>query len=515
MKRLFKAFPEVVLVDSTHDTNANRYKLFSFVVHDVFGKEQYVHHALVESGHKVNLWRVIEIFKKTTLSGRRFALTFSWWVSVAESLGSIPGPPRSPNPVVPNPDRDPTRQARAHIKTVTEAGLAAWTLHVDASSLHQRGVQHSLWRTSFLPHSRYRCSAARMASPAAEMAAPAATSKWTVTEELLRKRKNPVTPPSSDDYIDWLLEQLRLECTARRLNVKKNTCKVDRMQLLTAYDSNKSGVELLLQRQRNNLRREDQEEEKRTKNASGDQLSRSDFDRGGSTFWRDVAVAFAASDIEFDSLISDDAVFEDVDPSQFMVHSTAKLQCMWREVIGNFARAEACSKKSGNQSNDFWDFCDGRADVYNLDRWCAHRRAGREFCAANLYPEDDDDSQKEGMCKGNTGNRKRRKTSNTDTLASLAESVAQIVAHDQSDAETWKQQALLLHNQRMAHRLEMLTNVLNRTRDEERRLVQSGRDGCEEDENVDLMLQQTIKKRKLLTAQINDLELEIINAGVI
>ncbi|KAE8953234.1 hypothetical protein PF011_g32472, partial [Phytophthora fragariae] len=64
MKRLFKAFPEVVLVDSTHDTNANRYKLFSFVVHDVFGKGQYVHHALVESEHKVNLRCVIEIFKK-------------------------------------------------------------------------------------------------------------------------------------------------------------------------------------------------------------------------------------------------------------------------------------------------------------------------------------------------------------------------------------------------------------------------------------------------------------------
>ncbi|KAE9263853.1 hypothetical protein PF008_g32264 [Phytophthora fragariae] len=38
MKRLFRAFPEVVLVDATHDTNANRYKLFSFAVHDVFGK---------------------------------------------------------------------------------------------------------------------------------------------------------------------------------------------------------------------------------------------------------------------------------------------------------------------------------------------------------------------------------------------------------------------------------------------------------------------------------------------
>ncbi|GMF55198.1 unnamed protein product [Phytophthora fragariaefolia] len=202
-----------------------------------------------------------------------------------------------------------------------------------------------------------------MASPAAEMAAPAANSKWTVTEELLRRRKNPVTPPTSDDYKDWSLEQLRLERMARRLNVKKNTCKSDRMQLLPAYDSNKSG--------------------------------------------------------------------------------------------------------------------------------------------------------KEGMCKGKTGNRKRRKTSNTDTSASLAKSVAQIVAHDQSDAEIWKQQALLLRDQRMAHRLEMLTNVLNRTRDEERRLVQSSRDSCEEDKNVELILQQTSKKRKLLPAQINDLELEIINAGEI
>ncbi|KAE9147414.1 hypothetical protein PF001_g6001 [Phytophthora fragariae] len=38
MKRSFAAFPEVLMVDSTHDTNCNGYKLFSFVVHDCFGK---------------------------------------------------------------------------------------------------------------------------------------------------------------------------------------------------------------------------------------------------------------------------------------------------------------------------------------------------------------------------------------------------------------------------------------------------------------------------------------------
>ncbi|POM65156.1 Hypothetical protein PHPALM_19178, partial [Phytophthora palmivora] len=52
MQRLFKAFPE------------DRYKLFRFVVHDVFGKRQYVQHALVETEHMVNLRKVVEIFKE-------------------------------------------------------------------------------------------------------------------------------------------------------------------------------------------------------------------------------------------------------------------------------------------------------------------------------------------------------------------------------------------------------------------------------------------------------------------
>ncbi|ETK81892.1 hypothetical protein L915_12642, partial [Phytophthora nicotianae] len=63
-KRLFAAFPEVVLVDSTHNTNVNRYKLFSFAVHDVFGRGQFVHHALVRTEEKGNLARAVASFKK-------------------------------------------------------------------------------------------------------------------------------------------------------------------------------------------------------------------------------------------------------------------------------------------------------------------------------------------------------------------------------------------------------------------------------------------------------------------
>lgn len=37
MGRFFDAFPEVVLLDSTHGTNAAKYKLFSFMIEDTFG----------------------------------------------------------------------------------------------------------------------------------------------------------------------------------------------------------------------------------------------------------------------------------------------------------------------------------------------------------------------------------------------------------------------------------------------------------------------------------------------
>ncbi|POM62808.1 hypothetical protein PHPALM_27988 [Phytophthora palmivora] len=63
MKRLFQAFPEMILVDTTHGTNANHYKLFSFMVTDFFGKGQYVQHALVKAETKDKLRLAIKCFQ--------------------------------------------------------------------------------------------------------------------------------------------------------------------------------------------------------------------------------------------------------------------------------------------------------------------------------------------------------------------------------------------------------------------------------------------------------------------
>ncbi|ETL24396.1 hypothetical protein L916_21590, partial [Phytophthora nicotianae] len=40
MRYLYDRFPEVLLIDATHGTNAPKYKIFSFMIHDTFGKGQ-------------------------------------------------------------------------------------------------------------------------------------------------------------------------------------------------------------------------------------------------------------------------------------------------------------------------------------------------------------------------------------------------------------------------------------------------------------------------------------------
>lgn len=42
MRRMFARFSEVLLIDATNNTNKERYKLFSFMIHDALGQGQHV-----------------------------------------------------------------------------------------------------------------------------------------------------------------------------------------------------------------------------------------------------------------------------------------------------------------------------------------------------------------------------------------------------------------------------------------------------------------------------------------
>ncbi|ETI35404.1 hypothetical protein F443_18254 [Phytophthora nicotianae P1569] len=58
--RFFKAFPEVLMLDSTHGTNVSKYKLFIFMIED----GQYVQHALVENESHTCMKEAIGAFKE-------------------------------------------------------------------------------------------------------------------------------------------------------------------------------------------------------------------------------------------------------------------------------------------------------------------------------------------------------------------------------------------------------------------------------------------------------------------
>ncbi|KAG6971809.1 hypothetical protein JG687_00001809, partial [Phytophthora cactorum] len=63
MRCWFKAFPEAMLVDAMHNTNEWRYKLFSFMVNDVYSHSQYVYHSPMENESAECLTYAIGSFK--------------------------------------------------------------------------------------------------------------------------------------------------------------------------------------------------------------------------------------------------------------------------------------------------------------------------------------------------------------------------------------------------------------------------------------------------------------------
>src|SRR4051812_26054368 len=65
MRKMIVRFPEIVMIDATHCTNAENFKLFSFMVVDAFGSSQFVQQAFVGNERKESLATVMQHFKQS------------------------------------------------------------------------------------------------------------------------------------------------------------------------------------------------------------------------------------------------------------------------------------------------------------------------------------------------------------------------------------------------------------------------------------------------------------------
>lgn len=147
--------------------------------------------------------------------------------------------------------------------------------------------------------------------------------KWSAIQKPNSKRMIPA--PISDDYSLWTVEQLKLECTNRKLDVAKTTNKEGRVKVLQLYDENKAAVTAMIGEQRQVSRNKKgwTVDDRRAAGSmvrlvnvlfsdcvfgefmsSGDKLTRSQLDEGGNKFWLKVADEFNADKAEYNSHIA-------------------------------------------------------------------------------------------------------------------------------------------------------------------------------------------------------------------
>ncbi|POM64714.1 Hypothetical protein PHPALM_19714 [Phytophthora palmivora] len=271
------------------------------------------------------------------------------------------------------------------------------------------------------------------------------------------------------------LDQLKLKCIAPKLDVLKNTKKDDRVEILTAWSTNKGGIETLLQCQRNRAKKgECEEDTKRTKGfmfrllnvlfsdrlceaflATGHQVSHAEIDQGGYTFWSDVSAAFGAGTSAFKTLISPDSMFEGVDSLFAMAHSAANLN---RINLPLQKRNQRCPDMVATAS---------RTAVVDMRMFTTCiAGSGREFCSVNLYADGEDDLTKEGREVANLHvNRKRRKSYQS---ADILEHVSELHGKETNETtsamqkDTWNEQKLFIQEQRAAQKLTTLYSLLDR-----------------------------------------------------
>ncbi|KAH9095911.1 hypothetical protein Ae201684P_010121 [Aphanomyces euteiches] len=289
--------------------------------------------------------------------------------------------------------------------------------------------------------------------------APLVSRKWTATQKPNSKRV--IAPPTSDDYSHWTVDQLKLECTQRKLDVAKGTNKEGRVKVLNMYDQNTAAVTALINSQRIVHRKRNQGDADDRRRAgsmlqlinvlfsdsifeefmgTGDRFTRKQLDEGGHKFWATVADELNSANLEYDKLIAYDASVTELHPSDEGILSAVKLSTMWKELSGQFAKPVAKSKVSGEHSSSFWDFCGKRIDVYYLHLATESRNAGREFCSSNLFEDDEFDSiESEYKPASNCTPSKRKRMSTPvakqdEMIAAIAKSVSILAESDQKQA---------------------------------------------------------------------------------
>lgn len=230
----------------------------------------------------------------------------------------------------------------------------------------------------------------------AKMEAPlepprAVSAKWTAREG------GSVAPPTSDDYAEWTVAQLRKECTSRRLRLTRATPAAERVRLLQAMDERRAADA----RRAEALSARSQSEHAGARLANvlfspalglagrvsglARENENENFVRAGvDKLWADVADEFNQNEGEHGELVSGSRLFEGIDPGLVIPHDARRLRGLWESMTRQFIRAKRLASKQqrwqqqqlenqGQEGDDeqdaFFKHCHGSVIAFYLHEW--------------------------------------------------------------------------------------------------------------------------------------------------
>jgi hypothetical protein len=234
--------------------------------------------------------------------------------------------------------------------------------------------------------------------------------------------KNPGTtaPPTSDDYTQWPVEQLRKECTSRKLRVSRKTRAEERIKKLVAFDEYQlSSIAEVVE----SAPLSKSSTGPRSKHCcarvltmvfsdayatrfaeTGGRVTRKQLDAGethaNSLFYQDFTLDLNSNRTDFNRLHSASARLAQLDPSVVVTHTAAELYDIWRAVLLNYQRALANFTKSGEHDDDFFAYCSGSLDALYLRECLELKHDLTSFFEGGMLPNDQFDTLKRDSDSG-------------------------------------------------------------------------------------------------------------------
>ncbi|OWY95935.1 hypothetical protein PHMEG_00033924 [Phytophthora megakarya] len=125
--------------------------------------------------------------------------------------------------------------------------------------------------------------------------------------------------------------------------------------------------------------------------------SREQIDTGevnhNTQFCKEVADEFRNNTPDYNGLFTDDnPLFDGIDPSNIVPHETSRLYEMWKQVNSKYVKAYSRFYVSGQNSNEFFNFCDGILDVVYLKTCIKIKPELEEYIRGGMRKEDEIDS---------------------------------------------------------------------------------------------------------------------------